>query len=85
MNPQSAAKTLEQFFLEARCKILDVAAILDRLDRGEGTVAEEQRLARIRQALEILLQPKEGRAERVQQAFSLPYDPNWKRPAPKTV
>jgi hypothetical protein len=80
-----AGKALDAYFLEARCKILDVAAILDRIDRGPGagSVAGDARLARIRAALEMLMDDASGRAERIQQIFSLDYDPKWVRPTPR--
>jgi hypothetical protein len=83
MKPITASKALDTFFLEARCKLLDVAAILDRLDRGEGDVSQEPRLKNIRKAIEVLSGPGPGRAEQIQMIFSLPYDPNWPRPEPK--
>ena len=85
MTPLPAARALDQFFLEARSKILDVAAILDRVGRGaEAAEAEaDPRMEKVRRALEILLDRSGGRAERIQQIFSLEYDPNWKRPLPR--
>jgi hypothetical protein len=71
------------FFLETRCKILEIAAALDRLDRGAGSVADDPRMARIRQALQTLMRAEDGRAEEVQRIFSLPYDPAWPKPQPK--
>lgn len=82
MTPMAAPKALDHFFLEARARLLDVAAILDRIDRGEGSAANDPRVARIKQAIEVLNGTKEGRAERIQQIFSLDYDGNWKRPQP---
>ena len=85
MNPLPAAKALDTYFLEARSKLLDLAAILDRIDRGRGADAlkDEPRLDRIRRALEVLADDDGGRAERIQQVFSLEYDPGWKRPLPR--
>jgi hypothetical protein len=85
MNPLPANKALDTFFLEARSKILDLAAILDRIGRGRdaSTLGDDPRLARIHQALEVLQDPSGGRAERIQQVFSLDYDPKWKKPAPR--
>jgi hypothetical protein len=83
MTPMPAGRVLDTFFLEARSKLLDLAATLDRLDRGEGAAAADPRLERIRQALLALLQTEPGRAERVQQIFSLAYDPDWPRPQPR--
>ena len=83
--PLPAPKVLESYFLEARSKLLDVAAILDRIGRGDDgeDVENDPRLARIRQALEVLLDQSGGRAERIQKIFSLDYDPNWERPKPR--
>lgn len=83
MTPMPAAKTLDAFFLEARSKLLDVAAVLDRIDRGAGGPAADARVAKIRHAVETLLEAKEGRAGRIQEIFSLPYDPAWPIPQPK--
>jgi hypothetical protein len=85
MNPLPAPQVLDNWFLEARCKLLDVAAILDRIGRGRDAAAafDDARMDRIRQALEVLLDPSGGRAERIQQVFSLTYDPNWQRPKPR--
>lgn len=85
MTPLAAPQALDTFFLEARCKLLDVAAILDRISRGReaATVSADPRMARIRQALEVLHDLSGGRAERIQQVFSLEYDPAWKKPNPR--
>ncbi len=85
MNPMTSATALDAHFLEARCKILDLAAILDRIGRGGGAGAmeSEPRLDRIRQALEVLMDQSPARAERIQQIFSLDYDPEWEKPKPR--
>ena len=83
MTPMPAARVMDQFFLEARSKLLDLAAILDRLDRGDGNVAADSRLERIRQAVLTLMEQGTGRAERIQKLFSLDYDPSWPRPQPR--
>jgi two-component sensor histidine kinase len=84
-SPLPAAKALDAFFLEARARLLDLAAILDRIGRGTeaAKIAADPRLQRIRQALEVLHDQSGGRAERIQQIFSLDYDAKWQRPAPK--
>ncbi len=86
MKPLPANKALEQYFFEARCKLLDIAAILDRINRGQeaGEVsANDPRLEKIRQALEVLHDASGARAERIQQVFSLDYDPTWEKPKPR--
>jgi hypothetical protein len=83
--PLPSRTALDAYFLEARCKLLDLAAIFDRIGRGAGSaeVDGDPRLARIRQALEVLHDESGGRAERIQQIFSLDYDPSWERPRPR--
>lgn len=85
MNPLPAPKALNDFFLEARCRLLDLAAILDRIGRGDGSgaVDDDPRLDKIRKALEVLHDQSGGRAERVQQIFSLDYDAAWEKPKPR--
>lgn len=84
MTPLEARQALDSFYLEARSKILDLAAILDRIGRGRDSaaVADDPRLQRIRQALEVLHDESGGRAERIQHIFSLPYEPGWNLPQP---
>ena len=85
MTPLTAPKALDAYFLEARCKILEVAAILDRIGRGKDSPSanSDPRVERIRKALDVLTDESGGRAERIQQIFSLDYDPAWKRPEPR--
>ena len=86
MQPLPAARALDQFFLEARSRLLDLAAILDRIGRGEGAdgvAAGDPRAARIDQALEVLRSDAPNKAELIQKLFSLDYDPDWKRPKPR--
>jgi hypothetical protein len=79
LTPLPADQALERYFLEARSKLLDLAAVLDRIGRGKDAArtTEDPRLQKVRQALEILLDQSGGRAERVQQVFSLPYESGW--------
>jgi hypothetical protein len=85
MTPQPAAKVLDACFLEARSKLLELAATLDRIGRGRDAAAveEDPRLEKVRRALEVLLDRSGGRAERVQQIFSLEYEPGWTKPQPR--
>lgn len=85
MNPLPAPKALDSFFLEARAKLLDLAAILDRIGRGKEAagIGDDPRLERIRKALEVLHDQSGGRAERIQQIFSREYDSAWELPNPR--
>ena len=74
-----AKEVLDRDFLTIRSRLLDLAAALDRVERGEGSVERDPRMARIRQALAIVAGPGADRAARVQAAFSLPYRENWRQ------
>ena len=80
-NTRDATEVVDHDFLEARCKILEIAAILDRIDRAPARHGEhpDPRLGQLRQAVEALLEPGPGRAETVQRIFSLDYDPGWRK------
>ena len=80
LNTRDATEVLEHDFLETRCKILEVAAILDRIDRAPTRHGEhpDPRLGQLRQALEALAEPGPGRAETIQRIFSLEYSSTWR-------
>jgi hypothetical protein len=80
LNTRDAIEVLDREFLEARCKILEIAAILDRIDRAPARHGEhpDSRMGYLRQALEATLEPGPGRAETIQRIFSLEFDPNWR-------
>lgn len=77
--PQPAAVALEREFMQIRCRILEIAAALDRIDRGSGDLSADPRTAQLHAALAILVAPAAvpDRAERVQTLFSDPFDPDW--------
>jgi hypothetical protein len=85
LPPLPAQVALDSFFLDVRARLLDVAAILDRINRGPGSDAAltDPRMAKVRQALTVLHEQNGGCAERIQQLFSLEYDPRWERPIPR--
>ena len=76
--PLSAAEVLSREFLDIRCKILDLAAALDRLDRAGGSVGDDPRMARIREAIDVVIDERSERAEHVQLVFSRAYDEAWR-------
>ncbi len=75
--PLSAPEILSREFLEIRCKVLELAAAFDRLARAEGSVADDPRTLRLKEALAIVIESREDRAEQVQMIFSRPYDEAW--------
>ena len=75
---QTASEVLDAELLAVRAKLLEIAGSLDRLNRADGTVEDDPRLAQIRQALEVLQSSQPDRAEQIQLIFSLPYDEQWR-------
>jgi len=75
----SAPEILNREFLEIRCKILELAAALDRLERADGSVDEDPRMARLREALSLVLDQHRDRAEQVQMVFSREYSDDWQQ------
>lgn len=59
---------LDLQFVDARARLIDLAAFLDRLDRHEGTA--DVRLRYFKDALSILLEDRPDRAKAVLEKFS---------------
>jgi hypothetical protein len=78
-NPLESSEILNREFPEIRAWLLQVAAALDRMERGVGSLADDPRRRSIDEALRLLLAPGSDRGEQIQLLFSLPYDPNWKQ------
>jgi len=80
-TPLTAPAVLDRVYLEIRCKLLDVAASLDRIARADENeqVQTDPRLSQIKQGIDILLSDGVDRAERIQLLFSDPYVPHWNR------
>ena len=77
---QTANETLDRDFLDMRHGLLDIAAALDRIDRGRDAdaVRSDSRMRQMAEAIGILAESQPARAERVQMIFSRSYDPNWR-------
>jgi hypothetical protein len=73
----SAPEVLNREFLEIRCKILELAAAFDRLQRADGSVNDDPRMPGLREALSIVLDQHRDRAEQVQMIFSRTYEDDW--------
>jgi hypothetical protein len=93
MSSLAPDAVLDRVYLEIRCKLLDIAACLDRVARAQttettdaqttraerGAVSPDARLVQIAKGIEILSSPGFDRAERIQMLFSDPYIPQWNR------
>ena len=76
--PMTAQAVLEREFLKARAKILEVGAILDRVDRADGDATGDRRRELLRRGVEVLLEDEPDRAEKIQMIFSLPHRKDWR-------
>lgn len=63
-------QVLDRYFMDARCKLIDIAAFLDRVDRSEGK--DDFRLKAFKEALGKLEGRRKNRAEQVLLTFSDP-------------
>ncbi len=65
---------MDRYFLDCRCALLEVAAIMDRLPSSDAACAADERLRLLRQAIAILADPGAGpdRAERILHLMSDP-------------
>ncbi|MSR66469.1 MAG: hypothetical protein EXS24_03745 [Pedosphaera sp.] len=68
--PLTRQQVLDQYFVDARHKLIDIAAFLDRADRAEGDA--DFRLAAFRTALKQLAGKQPLRAKNVLLSFSDP-------------
>ncbi len=73
----TAEKVLDNYYLDTRCMLIEIAALLDRFDRAAGrepgrATSRDDRLDRIYQALTLLAERESGanRSERLLNLFS---------------
>lgn len=72
----TASELLDRDYLCVRSRILDIAAALDRIDRGSG--AGDARIIALRSGIARLIDDEPDRARRVQMVFSDEFDPAWR-------
>ncbi len=70
---KSAAELLDMYYLEARAHLLETAAILDRIERGQGgaTQLEDPRIKHLFEICQLLPRQKTNRAETVLRFLSV--------------
>lgn len=72
----TSQQVTDAYYLEVRCKLLEIAAVFDRHDRGGADFLEsdDPRWHKCRQALDVLQQAtdKPNRAEQIALIFSDP-------------
>ncbi len=79
-DDMTAANMFDREFLEARRRIIEIAAAFDRIGRAEGTdsISSDPRMAKMSEAIGMLTDGKPDRARRVQMIFSDAYDSDWR-------
>jgi len=80
---REAVEVLDREFLEIRHRLLDVAAWLDRIDAAADPqrARADARMEQVDRAVSILSDSHADKIRRVQLAFSLEYDANWRTPS----
>ncbi len=71
--PMTRGQVVDEYFIENRTRLLDVAAFLDRLDRTDNESGEDDfRIDAFRDALSVLCSRAPGRVREIQMIFSDP-------------
>lgn len=70
-SPKTGVELIDEYFIENRTRLLDIAAFLDRLDRADGETRDFRTRA-FREALAVLSSNEPARVERIQMIFSDP-------------
>jgi hypothetical protein len=70
--PLSGPRLLDEYFIENRTRVLDIAAFLDRLDRAGESAEGDFRLAAFRETLQVLASGSYPRIQAVQMILSDP-------------
>jgi len=78
----NANVALDRYFLETRCKIIEIAANMDRIAEGSGadSAQRDPRVAQIQEAIRILTSNAKDKAAACQLVFSQNYDDGWSAP-----
>jgi hypothetical protein len=79
---RSPQQILQNDYLIARAKIIEVAAVLDRIDRSVASgssdpVYSDPSYEKIQNAIAILSDAQPDKTRRIQELLSRPYTSNW--------
>jgi hypothetical protein len=74
----TASEVFDRDGQTVRSRLVDLAALLDRLERAEGFDAADLRYRAILASLGVLADGAGDYATRVHSCFSLPYDAKWR-------
>lgn len=70
-SSRTGRELVDEYFIENRTRLLEIAAYLDRLDRAGGDVGDF-RMGAFREALDVLASGEPDRLLRMQMVFSDP-------------
>lgn len=77
--PLNAEETLAREWPSLRSGLLDLASAIDRLERAGAIPPASEEASRLAEAIALLAETDSaGRAKRIQELFSRPYDPAWR-------
>jgi hypothetical protein len=71
-SPKTGRELVDDFFIETRNRIVEVAAFLDRLDRAGGDPVSDFRVRALNEALRVLVEGEYPRVQAIQTLFSDP-------------
>jgi hypothetical protein len=72
-SPKTGRELIDEYFIENRNRLLELAAFLDRLDRvADGAGENDFRMRGVREAIRILADAAAPRVEQIQMLFSDP-------------
>ncbi len=74
--PMPAQRVIDEYFLEHRGKLLDIAAFLDRIDRGvdAASAGEDFRVRALHEGMRLVADGRPERARRLLEQLSDPTD-----------
>jgi hypothetical protein len=71
-SPLAASQLVDEYFIENRNRIIEVAAFLDRLDRADPAIAMDFRVRALADAIGVLGDAGPDRVRRIQMLMSDP-------------
>lgn len=71
-SPLTPGALVDEYFIENRNRVLEIAAFLDRLDRADPAIRSDFRVQALREAIALLTTSSTSRVEQIQILLSDP-------------
>lgn len=71
-SPKRGRELIDEYFIENRNRLLEIAAYLDRLDRSGDDVSNDFRMRSFREAMSVLVSGQAPRVDAIHMVFSDP-------------